>query len=112
MIQSTEDLLEEIGVETIAAAEKVVYKGTCCGASITIDDDGVTCGSIIEEPDAEITHEKLLYPFDKKDFWADLDEIEDEVDAIIAEAEAAAEEEILAGRADASGDNLDDGWLD
>lgn len=72
--------------DTVATAEKAVYKGTECGAWIKFEDDGVTVGSIVKGSDDEVTRDKLLYPFEEKEFWDNLDDINSEACELWEEA--------------------------
>ena len=75
MILSRQELIEEIGADSESIAKKAIYKGTDCGAWIKFEDDGITVGSIVEGSDAEITKPKLEFPFEARQFWDLLEEV-------------------------------------
>jgi len=62
--------------------DKAIYRGTECGAWISHRHAGVAVGSIVEGCDHDTEVHELLYPFDKKDFWGKLEEVEQEVTSI------------------------------
>lgn len=78
MIENTQELLEEIGAETIAAAVKGIFKYTDAGVSANFEFDGVTVSSIVEGSDIEITRPKLKFPFEDHEFWDLLEEVNTE----------------------------------
>jgi|DEB0MinimDraft_10_1074344.scaffolds.fasta_scaffold02325_5 hypothetical protein len=86
MIKNNQELLDEIGVDTVAQAEKAIYKGTDCGAWIQCEEDGVTVGSIVEGSDAEVTRDKLEYPIEVKEFWDCVEDVNSEACELWEEA--------------------------
>lgn len=76
-----------------------VYKGTDCGAWVTVGDSGVTIGSIVEGSDAEVAPEtiRLTSRMTKAEFisrWrAAVQGVEDEASRLWDEANAHEEEE-------------------
>jgi hypothetical protein len=61
---------------------KRVYKGTDCGAWITVKGATVTLGSIVEGSHYDVNPRALAWPFTKEDFWNALEEIEQEAQTI------------------------------
>lgn len=62
--------------------DRSVYRGTSCGAWVSYQRNGVTVGSIVEGCDYGTQSYALEYPFDKKDFWGKLEEVEKEATSI------------------------------
>ena len=83
IIDTLEELLEEIGAEDIEDAKKVIYDKTECGAWIDLDDEErVVIGSIVEGSDSEVGPFELTFPFLIGTFWEQVEEINDEACAI------------------------------
>lgn len=82
-IENLKDLAEELGSdETEASMSRRVYKGTSCGAWLAHTSNGVRVGSIVEGTDQCANPVELSFPFTDKEFWAALDDIEKQCDAI------------------------------
>lgn len=83
MIESKEQFLEELGVDSESSAKKMIYKGTDCGASLNFDSDGVSVGSIVEGCDHETeTHEYHYGGFTLDMFYNGLEMVEEEAKEI------------------------------
>jgi len=86
MITTLKDLFKEVGVDTLAALKKSIFKGTECGAWIEPGEGYVVLGSIVEGSDAEATPVELFYPFSRDDFWQALESVDKEACALWEEA--------------------------
>tara|TARA_R110000772_G_scaffold249530_2_gene363933 strand:+ start:71016 stop:71327 length:312 start_codon:yes stop_codon:yes gene_type:complete len=76
----------ELGEKSFPEVERNTYKFTNCGAWIKETTKGVVVGSIIEGSDACCEEIVLEYPFNIKEFWQALDQIENEADELWREA--------------------------
>jgi len=68
--------------ENIEQVSRNTYKYTNCGAWCSCDEKGIQVGSIVEGSDIDTETHNLNYPFDIKDFWDALDQVEKEADQI------------------------------
>ena len=72
-------LSDELGRDTPDGWSKSIYKGTNCGAWLSLRDcDEIMLGSIVEGSDIEIEPVALVWPFTSAQFWGALDDIEKE----------------------------------
>ena len=74
-----------IDIDNFTKAERAIYKGTNCGASLQKIDNGVKIGSIVEGCAAETQYYDFTFPFDMCKFWETMTEIEKEAIAIYNE---------------------------
>ncbi len=63
-------------------AERIIYKGTECGAWIKFDNGSILVGSIVEGADIGTATYRLAYPFTQADYAARIDAVEKEADAL------------------------------
>jgi hypothetical protein len=78
--EMAEMLTNMLGRDDPEGWSKSVYKGTDCGAWLTVNCQSVTVGSIVEGSDVEIDPITLDWPFTESQFWAALEAIELEAD--------------------------------
>jgi len=72
-------LCEELGRDTVEGWSKSVYKGTACGAWLTLNScDEIMLGSIVEGSEVEIEPHYLNWPFTSEQFWGALEAINNE----------------------------------
>lgn len=69
----------------LSRVQRILYKGTDCGAWINEDEKGIILGTIVEGSEAEL-HYHLPYPVTRKDFFAQVEEMEAEASALWSEA--------------------------
>lgn len=74
-IKNIDDLCVHMGVKDSGELAHDLYKYTECGASIDIQEDGVSVGSIVEGSDAEF-YNKFCYPFESEELDNWIDELE------------------------------------
>ena len=84
MVNNLQDFLKArmCSEENFEQVKRNTYKYTDCGAWIEEDEKGITVGSIIEGVDWGVVPIKLNYPFQIKEFWNALDEVEKEAKEI------------------------------
>jgi hypothetical protein len=76
-------LNEEFGREGLDGWKKSVYKGTDCGAWLSLDaPDNISVGSIVEGVDECAEIHSFTWPFKMDDVWAALDQIEKDCELI------------------------------
>lgn len=75
LIANLDELCEYRGAKDSWELEHDLYKYTDCGAWITLTNDTVSVGSIVEGSDAEFSKD-FNYPFDSDDFDNWIDELE------------------------------------
>jgi hypothetical protein len=86
IIKNQADMLEYLSAETVAQAEKNLYKATACGAWISFREGFVKVGSIVEGSHAECETHILSYPFTAENWEKAIAEIEEEADILWKEA--------------------------
>jgi hypothetical protein len=82
IVRNHEELASFVGV-SVEGLAKAIYKGTTCGASLTLlsagdVEAGVVVGSIVEGVDQTTHFYELTYPFEGEALWDKLDEVEEE----------------------------------
>jgi hypothetical protein len=91
MINNLFDLFEQVSClgdsdkteeEMQRSISRRVYKGTDCGAWVSYQETGVKVGSIVEGCDYGTGVYELTYPFDIKEFWGKLTEVEEDATRI------------------------------
>ena len=83
MINNYEELYKILGVKDHHSFEKAIYRGTSCGASCQKIEGGIKVGSIVEGMDGDGTqYHNLTFPFETKEFWDKLQEVEDEAEML------------------------------
>ena len=93
LITNLDDLCEYRGAKDSWELEHDLYKYTDCGAWITLTNDVVTIGSIVEGSGAEFSR-SFAYPFDSDDLDDWIDELEALVDGAWCEANGDWDEEV------------------
>jgi len=90
IVNNYKELVEDIiGEEDFERFQKAIYKGTSCGASCQKIDNGVRIGSIVEGVDGDGTqYYDLTFPFDTKDFWDRMSDVEREAEELFNEQQA------------------------
>ena len=74
---------ETFGRQGLAGWKKSVYKGTNCGASLDLEDPiTIRLGSIVEGADECAEPITLVYPFEAKEIWDALEDIEEQCKSI------------------------------
>ena len=98
IVNNYEELYKAVGCQNHhGSLEKVIFKGTNCGASCQKlkDEDGVLLGSIVEGVDGDGTeYFPLKFPFEMKTFWDTLEEVERQAKEIWDETHTEEGEEI------------------
>lgn len=64
--------------KNIEQVSRNTYKYTNCGAWCSSDKKGIQVGSIVEGSDTDTETHNLNYPFEMKNFWDALDQVEKE----------------------------------
>ena len=78
-----EFLSNELGTYKPGGWSKAIYKGTNCGAWLSIKDkDIIQIGSIVEGVDECAHTQELVWPFDSADFWNAVNRVEDDCSRI------------------------------
>jgi hypothetical protein len=76
-------LTAELGRDTPEGWSKSIYKGTSCGARLSlIGPDCISIDSIVEGTDECAETQRLTWPFTKDEFWAAIQAVEDDADSI------------------------------
>ena len=76
-------LNETLYRDNLSGWKETAYKGTSCGAWLTLKDPKtIKMGSIVEGVDQCVTPIALTFPFTSKEVWDALTEIEQEADRI------------------------------
>lgn len=83
MIRNAKDLADYFGCEpTESSMSKGIYKGTSCGAWLSLEEDGIKIGSIVEGVDEYAETQCLPFPFSTAKLMEAIQAVENDADRI------------------------------